>query len=124
MTGFLKMTEARAILRFVRVAPRKARPVIDMIRGQQVPAALAMLKHTPRHAARVVEKILRSAVANAEQKEMGDSESMVISKAFVNCGPTFKRVRARSMGRANAIQKRTSHITVVVAAPGTQDSKP
>lgn len=117
------MTEARAILRFVRVAPRKARPVIDMIRGQQVPAALAMLKHTPRHAARVVEKILRSAVANAEQKEMGDSESMVISKAFVNCGPTFKRVRARSMGRANAIQKRTSHITVVVAAPGTQGSK-
>ena len=60
------MTEAHAILRFVRVAPRKARPVIDMIRGQQVPMALAMLKHTPRHAARVVEKLLRSAVANAE----------------------------------------------------------
>ncbi|MDH4098016.1 MAG: 50S ribosomal protein L22 [Nitrospira sp.] len=117
------MTEARAILRFVRVAPRKAKPVIDMIRGQHVPAALAMLKHTPRHAARVVEKILRSAVANAEQKEMGDSESMVISKAFVNCGPTFKRVRARSMGRANAIHKRTSHITVVVAAPTIQDNK-
>ncbi len=117
------MTEARAILRFVRVAPRKAKPVIDMIRGQHVPAALAMLKHTPRHAARVVEKILRSAVANAEQKEMGDSESMVISKAFVNCGPTYKRVRARSMGRANAIQKRTSHITVVVAAPAIQDKK-
>jgi large subunit ribosomal protein L22 len=117
------MTEARAILRFVRVAPRKAKPVIDMIRVQHVPAALAMLKHTPRHAARVVEKILRSAVANAEQKEMGDSESMVISKAFVNCGPTFKRVRARSMGRANAIHKRTSHITVVVAAPTIQDNK-
>jgi large subunit ribosomal protein L22 len=123
MTGFMTMTEARAILRFVRVAPRKAKPVIDMIRGQHVPAALAMLKHTPRHAARVVEKILRSAVANAEQKEMGDSESMVISKAFVNCGPTYKRVRARSMGRANAIQKRTSHITVVVAAPTIQDKK-
>jgi large subunit ribosomal protein L22 len=110
------MTEAQAVLRFVRVAPRKAKPVIDMIRGQQVPLALAMLKHTPRHAARVVEKLLRSAVANAEQKEMGDSESMVISKAFVNNGPIFKRFRARSMGRANAIQKRTSHITVVVAA--------
>ena len=105
------------MLRFVRVAPRKAKPVIDMIRGQQVPLALAMLKHTPRHAARVVEKLLRSAVANAEQKEMGDSESMVISRAFVDCGPTYKRFRARSMGRANAIQKRTSHITVVVAAP-------
>jgi large subunit ribosomal protein L22 len=123
MTGFLRMTEAHAILRFVRVAPRKAKPVIDMIRGQQVPAALAMLRLTPRHAARVVEKILRSAVANAEQKEMGDSESMVISKAFVNCGPTYKRVRARSMGRANAIHKRTSHITVVVAAPTIQGKK-
>jgi large subunit ribosomal protein L22 len=111
------MTEAHAILRFVRVAPRKAIPVIDMIRGQQVPMALSMLKHTPRHAARVVEKVLRSAVANAEQKEMGDSESMVISKAFVNCGPTYKRFRARSQGRANAIHKRTSHITVVVTAP-------
>lgn len=117
------MTEARAVLKFVRVAPRKARPVIDMIRGRQVPMALAILKHTPRHAARVVEKILRSAVANAELKEMGDSESMVISRAFVNCGPTYKRVRARSMGRANAIQKRTSHITVVVTAPGIQDKR-
>lgn len=117
------MTEAQAVLRFVRVAPRKAKPVIDMIRGQQVPLALAMLKHTPRHAARVVEKLLRSAVANAEQKEMGDSESMVISKAFVNGGPIFKRFRARSMGRANAIQKRTSHITVVVAAPAIEGRK-
>jgi large subunit ribosomal protein L22 len=117
------MTEAQAVLRFVRVAPRKARPVIDMIRGRQVPMALAMLKHTPRHAARVVEKILRSAVANAEQKEMGDSDSMIISKAFVNCGPTYKRFRARSLGRANAIQKRTSHITVVVAAPTIQGKK-
>jgi large subunit ribosomal protein L22 len=95
----LTMAEARAVLRFVRVAPRKAKPVVDMIRGQQVPMALAMLKHLPRHAARVIEKVLRSAVANAEQKELGDSESM---------------------GRANAIQKRTSHITVVVEAPGIQ----
>ncbi|MBX3326294.1 MAG: 50S ribosomal protein L22 [Nitrospira sp.] len=117
------MSEAHAILRFVRVAPRKAKPVIDMIRGQQVPMALAMLKHTPRHAARVVEKLLRSAVANAELKELGDSESMVVSRAFVNCGPTYKRVRARSMGRANAIQKRTSHITVVVAASGDRGKK-
>lgn len=117
------MTEARAILRFVRVAPRKAKPVVDMIRGQQVPLALAMLKHTPRHAARVIEKILRSAVANAEQKEMGDSESMIVSKAFVDCGPTYKRVRARSLGRANAIQKRTSHITVAVAAPALQGQR-
>lgn len=117
------MSEAHAILRFVRVAPRKARPVIDMIRGQQVPMALAMLKHTPRHAARVVEKLLRSAVANAELKELGDSESMVVSRAFVNGGPMYKRVRARSMGRANAIQKRTSHITVAVTASEDRGQK-
>jgi large subunit ribosomal protein L22 len=117
------MTEAHAVLKFARVAPRKARPVIDLIRGRQVPMALAILKHTPRHAAKVVEKLVRSAVANAELKEMGDSESMVISKAFVNGGPTYKRVRARSMGRANAIQKRTSHITVVVTAPEIQGKR-
>lgn len=112
------MAEAKANLRFVRVTPRKARVVIDMIRGQQVPKALAMLRHTPRQAARIVEKLLRSAVANAEQKEMGDSEEMWISQAVVNCGPIYKRFRARSMGRANSIQKRTSHITIAVAVPG------
>jgi len=111
------MAEAKAILRYVRVTPRKARVMADMIRGQQVPKALAMLKYTPRAAAKVVEKVLRSAVANAEQKEMGDSEAMWIAKAYVNCGPTYKRFRSRSMGRANSIHKRTSHITVIVAAP-------
>lgn len=111
------MAEAKAIVRYVRVAPRKARVIVDMIRGQQVPKALAMLKYTPRAAAKVVEKVLRSAVANAEQKELGDSEVMWVSEAYVNCGPTYKRFRARSMGRANAIHKRTSHITIVVAAP-------
>ncbi|MGQ0810384.1 MAG: 50S ribosomal protein L22, partial [Nitrospiraceae bacterium] len=110
------MAEAKAILRFVRVAPRKARVVIDLIRGQEVPKALALLRHTPRNAAKVVEKVLRSAVANAEQKEMGDSEDMWVSKAHVDCGPTYKRFRARSMGRANSIHKRTSHITVIVSA--------
>jgi large subunit ribosomal protein L22 len=111
------MAEARAILRFVRVAPRKARPVINMIRGKQVSQAFAMLKHTPRYAAKVVEKLLKSAVANAEQKEMGDGEDMWVSSAVVDCGPIHKRFRARSMGRANSIHKRTSHITIVVAAP-------
>lgn len=117
------MAEAKAILRFVRVAPRKARPVIDMIRGRQVPQAFAMLKHTPRHAAKVVEKLLRSAVANAEQKEMGDSEDMWVSSAVVDGGPIHKRFRARSMGRANSIHKRTSHITIVVASPDAGKSK-
>ncbi|MBM4134796.1 MAG: 50S ribosomal protein L22 [Nitrospira sp.] len=111
------MAEAKAILRFVRVAPRKARVVVDMIRGQRVPQALSLLKYTPRAAAKVVEKILRSAVANAEQKELGDSESLWVSRAYVDCGPTYKRFRARSMGRANSIHKRTSHITLIVSAP-------
>lgn len=117
------MAEAKAILRFVRVAPRKARVVVDLIRGQQVPKALAMLRLTPRNAAKVVEKILRSAVANAEQKEMGDGDSMWVSKAYVDGGPTYKRFRARSMGRANSIHKRTSHITIIVAAPSAGSSK-
>lgn len=111
------MAEAKAILRFVRVAPRKARAVVDMIRGQRVPQALSLLKYTPRAAAKVVEKVLRSAVANAEQKELGDSDSLWVSRAFVDCGPTYKRFRARSMGRANSIHKRTSHITLIVSAP-------
>src|SRR5579884_653338 len=110
------MAEARAVLRFTRVPPRKARVVVDLIRGQHVPKALALLKHTPRAAARVVEKVLRSAVANAEQKELGDSESMWVSKAYVDCGPTYKRFHARAMGRAASIHKRTSHITVIVEA--------
>ena len=111
------MAEAKAILRYVRIAPRKARLVVDLIRGQEVPQALAVLKYTPRSAARVVEKVLRSAVANAEQKEMGDTDEMWVSKAYVDGGPTYKRFRARSMGRANSIHKRTSHITVIVSAP-------
>jgi large subunit ribosomal protein L22 len=88
-----------------------------MIRGQQVSQALTMLKFTPRAAAKVVEKVLRSAVANAEHKELGDSESMRVSRAYVDCGPTFKRFHARAMGRAASIHKRTSHITVFVEAP-------
>jgi large subunit ribosomal protein L22 len=117
------MAEAKAILRFVRIAPRKARAVVDLIRGQQVPQALSLLKYTPRAAAKVVEKVLRSAVANAEQKDLGESEAMWISKAHVDCGPTYKRFRARSMGRANSIHKRTSHITVVVSAPDAAPGK-
>jgi large subunit ribosomal protein L22 len=117
------MAEAKAVLRYVRVAPRKARVVVDLIRGQQVPAALAVLRFTPRAAAKVVEKVLRSAVANAEQQELGDSESMRVARAYVDCGPTHKRFRARSMGRANSIHKRTSHITVIVEAPSAATPK-
>ena len=117
------MAEAKAVLRYVLIAPRRARAVVDLIRGQEVPHALTVLKYTPRAAAKVVEKLLRSAVANAEQKEMGDSEAMWIAHAYVDGGPTYKRFRARSMGRANSVHKRTSHITIVVAAPDAAPRK-
>lgn len=110
------MAHAHATLRYARVSPRKARPVVDLIRGKDVPMALALLKHTPRAAAKIVEKLLRSAVANAEQKNIDDPEQLVVAKAYVDGGPILKRFRARSMGRANSIHKRTSHITIVVGA--------
>lgn len=110
------MSEAKAVLRFVRMAPRKARAVVGLIRGQEVPHALTILKYTPRSAARVVENLLQSAVANAGQKEIGERDSLRIVRAYVDGGPTYKRFRSRSMGRANPIHKRTSHITIVVGA--------
>lgn len=88
--------------------------VIDLIRGRDVPEALTLLKYLPRAAAPVVEKLLQSAVANAGQKDMGDPESLRIVRAYVDGGPTLRRFRARSMGRANPIHKRTSHVTIVV----------
>ncbi len=117
------MPEARAILRYVRIAPRKARAVVDLIRGQPVVRALTMLKYSPRGAAPVVEKLVRSAVANAEQKELGGADRLWVSRAYVDGGPTLKRFRARSMGRANSIHKRTSHITVVVSPPADSSSR-
>jgi large subunit ribosomal protein L22 len=117
------MAEAKAVLRYVRITPRKARIVVDAIRGQHVSHAVTVLKHTPRGAAKVVEKLLLSAVANAEQKELGDSDSLYVSNAYVDGGPVLKRFRARSMGRANPIKKRTSHITVVVAPSGESRRK-
>lgn len=108
------MTDAKAVLRFVRMTPRKVRLVVDLIRGREVPEALTLLKYLPRAAARVVEKVLQSAVANAGVKELGDSDSLRVSRAFVDGGATLKRFRPRSMGRANPIHKRTSHITIVV----------
>ena len=110
------MAEASAVLRFVRMAPRKMRMVIDLIRGRDVPEALTLLKYLPRAAAPVVEKLLQSAVANAGQKELGDPESLRIVRAYVDGGPVLKRFQARSMGRANPIHKRTSHVTIVVAS--------
>jgi large subunit ribosomal protein L22 len=102
----------RARARYVRSAPRKARLVMDHIRGKQVDQARAILAHTPRHAAVDVLKLLNSAVANAESAyELGADELRIV-KAFVDEGPTVKRYRPRALGRATRINKRTSHMTI------------
>jgi large subunit ribosomal protein L22 len=108
--------EATATARHIRITPRKARQVIDLIRGKMVGEARSILTFTPLHAARIVKKVLDSAVANAEQKKLGDVDALKINKAFVSQGVTMKRMRARAMGRGNVIRKRTSHITVVLSA--------
>jgi large subunit ribosomal protein L22 len=112
------MAEASATLRYVRVTPRKARPVVDLIRGCPVNDALALLKFTPRAAARVVQKVLLSAVANGQQagKEIGDANELRVSQAYVDVGPTLKRFQPRAQGRAFSIHKRMSHITIAVAS--------
>jgi len=106
------MPEAKAVLRYVRVAPRKVRLVVDLIRGKQVGEALSALKFIPRGASKVVEKVLKSAIANAQQKEIGDVDDLWISKAYVDGGPVLKRFQPAPQGRAHPIKKRTSHITL------------
>jgi large subunit ribosomal protein L22 len=106
--------EAKAVARYIRIAPRKVRLVVDLIRGKQVGEALAILKHTPKAASPVVEKLLKSAIANAENNHEMDPNNLVVGKIYVDQGPTLKRFRPRAMGRASRIHKRTSHITVVL----------
>ncbi|NSL52587.1 50S ribosomal protein L22 [Calidifontibacillus erzurumensis] len=111
----MEVKEAKAVARTVRIAPRKARLVIDLIRGKQVGEAIAILRHTPKAASPIIEKVLKSAIANAEHNYEMDANNLVISKAYVDEGPTLKRFRPRAQGRASRINKRTSHITVVVS---------
>lgn len=107
--------EAKAIAKQVRIAPRKARIVIDLIRGKQVGEALAILRLTPKAASPVIEKVLKSAIANAEHNYEMEPNNLVIKQAFVDEGISLKRFRPRAMGRASRINKRTSHITIVVS---------
>ena len=114
------LIEAHAIARHIRLSPQKARLVIDLIRGQRVQDALETLRFTPKRAAKHIEKVLRSAVANAERKadDSGaplDVDQLFVSKAFVNEGPRWKRLRPAPMGRAFRYQKRTAHVWVGVA---------
>jgi large subunit ribosomal protein L22 len=107
--------QAKAHANHIRIAPRKVRLVIDLIRGKQVGDAIAILRNTPRSASPVVEKLLNSAIANAEHNFSLDPNKLVVEEAYVNQGPTLKRIRPRSQGRAFKILKRTSHITLVVS---------
>ena len=105
---------AYASARFVRITPQKARRVVDMVRGMDVEDALNVLQFAPQAAAETVYKVLASAVANAETTEGLDTNGLVLTKAMVDEGPTMKRWRARAQGRASRINKRTSHVTLVV----------
>jgi large subunit ribosomal protein L22 len=109
-----QVTMASATARFVRISPRKLRLVIDMVRGKSVADARSVLAFTPRGGSVVVEKVISSAVANAENNYDMSGDDLYISSIYVNEGPTLKRFRPRAMGRASQIRKRTSHITVIV----------
>ena len=109
---------ARAFLRSFRESPRRVRMVAGMIRGRSVADALAILGVQQRKAAKMLGKVLRSAVANATENESADADRLVVTRVDIDGGPVQKRWMARSMGRANRIIKRTSHVTVEVAAMG------
>src|SRR5437660_2991202 len=105
---------ARAVARHVRISPTKARRVIDLVRGLPAKEALTVLQFAPQQASEPVYKVVASAIANAENNERLDPDSLLISEAFVDEGPTMKRFRPRAQGRAYRIRKRTCHITIVV----------
>ncbi|MDB5085282.1 MAG: ribosomal protein [Bacilli bacterium] len=107
--------QAKAVAKSVRIAPRKVRLVVDLIRGKGVGEALAILTLTPKSSSPVVEKVLRSAMANAEHNLGLDTNDLVVAEVFVDQGATLKRFRPRAQGRASKIHKRTSHITVVLS---------
>ena len=105
--------EATAKVTYVRIAPRKVQIVLDLIRNKPCDQAMAILKHTPKAACEPLAKLLKSAMANAENKDM-DVSSLYVAECIVGQGPTLKRIRPRSHGRAYRINKKTSHITIVL----------
>ena len=106
--------EARAYLKYARIAPRKVQIVLNLIRGKDVELARAILKHTPKAACEPLEKLLKSAVANAENNFNMDKNNLYVAECFVFPGPTLKRIRPRAQGRAFHVLKRTSHVTMVL----------
>jgi large subunit ribosomal protein L22 len=122
------MVEARATARFLRGSPQKAGLVVDLIRGKRAVDALSILQHTNKVVCKSVEKVLRSAIANAQQKAIEqakriDEDDLVVVAAYANQGPSFKRIRPAPMGRAFRIIHRTTHLTIRVAEKqdGTKD---
>ncbi len=105
--------EATAKVTFVRIAPRKVQIVLDLIRNQDAEKAMAILEYTPKAASEVVAKLLKSAIANAENKNM-DTSKLYVAECYACQGPTLKRIRPRAQGRAFRINKKTSHITLVL----------
>ena len=106
--------EAAAYLKYVRISPRKVQIVLDLIRNKPTDLAMAILKNTPKAACEPLQKLLKSACANAEHNFNMDAKNLYVSQCFVCQGPTLKRIRPRAQGRAFPIMKRTSHITLVV----------
>jgi large subunit ribosomal protein L22 len=106
--------QSKAVARTVRIAPRKVRLILDLVRGKEVGEAISILKLTNKRSSPVVEKLVKSAVANAEHNYDMDIDNLYISEIYADEGPTLKRFRPRAQGRASKINKRTSHITVVV----------
>lgn len=106
--------EAKAIAKYVRISPRKLKPVTDLVRGKNVSEALAILKFTPHKGADILEKVINSAAANAENNHDMNTDKLYVAEVYANQGPTMKRWRAGSMGRASTILKRSSHVGVVL----------
>lgn len=106
--------EARAVLRYARISPRKVKIVIDLIRNKSVGEAIGIIKNTPKAASEYLIKLLNSAVANATNNHNMDVDKLYVAEVFANPGPTLKRIMPRAQGRAFRIRKRTSHITIVL----------
>ncbi|MBW2621347.1 MAG: 50S ribosomal protein L22 [Deltaproteobacteria bacterium] len=106
--------EAKAVAKYIRVSPRKVRIVAKNIKGLTVEKALSQLTYTPKKAATILQKVLNSALANAEQNSEIDVDTLYVKNVYVDEGPTAKRWRPRAMGRATRIRKRTSHVTVIL----------
>ena len=106
--------EARATLKYARIAPRKVQIVLDQIRNKPTNLAVAILKHTPKAACEPLEKLLKSAIANAENNHNMDKNNLYVAECFVCPGPILKRIRPRAQGRAFRVLKRTSHVTMVL----------